>query len=62
MAGVLKLMASIAIIAVAAVATLLVFDVIPAGVFSEVVRKVLLAGIIVALASAAIAFIMRLGR
>lgn len=62
MAGVLKLMASIAIVAIAAVATLLVFDIIPPGVFSDVVRKVLLAGIIVALASAAIVFIVRLGK
>lgn len=62
MAGVMKLMASIAIVAIATVATLLVFDVIPPGVFSDVVKKVLLAGIIIALATAAITFIVRLGK
>lgn len=62
MAGVMKLMASLAIVAIAAVAMLLVFDVIPPGVFSDVVKKILLSGIIIALASAAIAFITRLGK
>ena len=62
MTGMFKLTASIAVILVAGLATLLVFDVIPPDVFSAGVKKILLVGIIVGLASAALAFIFRLGK
>lgn len=62
MTGIIKLTASIAILLVAGLATLLVFDVIPSDIFSTVVRKILLVAIIVGLTAGALAFISRLGR
>jgi len=62
MSGMIKLTASIAILLVAGLAILLVFDIIPPDVFSTGVRKVLLVGIIVGLTSGVLAFISRLGR
>lgn len=62
MTGIIKLTASIAILLVAGLATLLVFDVIPSDIFSAVVRKILLVAIIVGLTAGALAFISRLGR
>lgn len=62
MTGMIKLTASIAIVLVAGLATLLVFDVIPADVFSTGVKKILLVAIIVGLTAGALAFITRLGK
>ena len=62
MTGMIKLMASIAILLVAGLATLLVFEVIPPDVFSAGVKKILLLGIIVGLTAGALAFITRLGK
>ena len=62
MTGIIKFTASIAVLLVAGLATLLVFDVIPADVFSVGVRKIVLTGIIVGLTAVALAFIMRAGR
>ena len=62
MSGIIKLTASIAILLVAGLAMLLVFDVIPPDVFSTGVKKILLVGIIVGLTSGALAFISRLGK
>lgn len=62
MSGMIKLTASIAILLVAGLAILLVFDIIPPDVFSTGVKKVLLVGIIVGLTSGVLAFISRLGR
>jgi len=62
MTGMIKLTASIAILLVAGLATLLVFDIIPPDVFSTGVKKILLVGIIVGLTAGALAFISRLGK
>ncbi len=62
MTGIIKFTASIAVVLVAGLAMLLVFDVIPPDVFSVGVRKIVLTGIIVALTAGALAFIMRIGR
>ena len=62
MSGIIKLTASIAILLVAGLAMLLVFDIIPPDVFSTGVKKILLVGIIVGLTSGALAFISRLGK
>jgi hypothetical protein len=62
MSGMIKLTASIAILLVAGLATLLVFDIIPPDVFSTSVKKILLVGIIVGLTAGALAFISRLGK
>jgi len=59
MTGILKLMASIAVVLVAGLAVMLVFDVIPPDVFGEAVRKIVLTGAIAALAALALAFISR---
>ena len=61
MSGMIKLTASIAILLVAGLAMLLVFDIIPPDVFSTGVKKILLVGIIVGLTSGALAFISQLG-
>jgi hypothetical protein len=62
MSGMIKLTASIAILLVAGLAMLLVFDIIPPDVFSTGVKKILLVGIIVGLTSGALAFISQLGK
>jgi len=62
MTGMIKLTASIAIVLVAGLATLLVFDIIPSDVFSSGVKKILLVAIIVGLTAGALAFITRLGK
>lgn len=62
MSGMIKLTASVAILLVAGLAMLLVFDIIPPDVFSAGVKKILLVGIIVGLTSGALAFISRLGK
>ena len=62
MSGIIKLTASFAILIVAGLATLLVFDIIPPDVFSAGVRKVLLVGIIFGLTAGALAFIARIGK
>ena len=62
MTGMIKLTASIAIVLVAGLATLLVFDIIPPDVFSAGVKKILLVAIIVGLTAGALAFITRLGK
>ena len=62
MTGMIKLTASIVILLVAGLATLLVFDVIPPDVFSTGVKKVLLVGIIAGLTAGALAFISRFGK
>jgi hypothetical protein len=62
MTGMIKLTAAIAVILVAGLATLLVFEVIPAEVFSAGVKKVILVGIIFALTAGALAFIIRPGK
>ena len=62
MSGMIKLTAAIAILLVAGLAMLLVFDIIPPDVFSTGVKKVLLVGIIVGLTSGALAFISRIGK
>lgn len=62
MPGILKLVATVAVIVAAGLAMLLVFDIIPPETFSSGLRKTVLITIIFALASAAIAFITRIGR
>lgn len=62
MTGIIKLAASIAVVVVAGLATLLVFDVIPPDVFSNAIKKILLTGTIAVLTAMALAFIMRLGK
>ena len=62
MTGIFKFVATVAVLLVAGLATLLVFDVIPPDVFSEVVRKVVLSGAIAALTAVALVFIMRFGK
>ena len=62
MTGMIKLTASIAILLVAGLATLLVFDIIPSDLFSTGVKKVLLVAIIVGLTAGALGFITRLGK
>lgn len=59
MSGIMKLLAAIAIVIVAGLALLLVFDVISFADFGKNVKKVVLTGAILALASAALAFIMK---
>ena len=62
MTGIIKLTASIAVILVAGLAMLMVFDIIPPDVFSIGVKKIVLAMVIARLTAAAIAFIMRFGK
>jgi hypothetical protein len=57
--GVIKLLAASVIVLVAALALLVVLEVIPGEVFGEFARKALLVASIVMLASAAIALLMR---
>lgn len=61
MTGMIKLTASLAVVLVAGLATLLVFDIIPSEVFSVGVKKIVLLVVIVGLAAGAVAFIMRIG-
>lgn len=62
MTGIFKFTASIAVLLVAGLATLLVFDVIPPDVFSVGVKKIVLTGAIAGLTAVALAFIMRFGK
>ena len=62
MTGILKLTASIAVVLVAGLAALLVFDVIPPDVFSTAVKKIVLTGAIAVLTAVALTFIMRSGK
>lgn len=62
MTGIIKLTASIAVLLVAGLATLLVFDIIPPDVFSIGVKKIVLASAIAGLTAVALAFIMRFGK
>lgn len=62
MSGMIRLTASIAILLVAGLATLLIFDIIPPDIFSTWVKKILLLGIIVGLTAGALAFISRVGK
>jgi len=62
MTGIIKLTASLTIIAIASLAVLLVFDVIPSGVFSEGVQKTVLLAVIAGLATVAVGFIARIGK
>ena len=62
MSGMIRLTASIAILLVAGLATLLVFDIIPPHIFSTWVKKILLLGIIVGLTAGALAFISQVGK
>ena len=62
MSGMIRLTASIAILLVAGLAMLLIFDIIPPDIFSNWVKKILLVGIIVGLTAGALAFISRVGK
>lgn len=62
MPGMIRLTASIAILLVAGLAMLLIFDIIPPDIFSNWVKKILLVGIIVGLTAGALAFISRVGK
>ena len=62
MTGIIKFTASIAVLLVAGLATLLVFDIIPPDVFSQGVKKTILTGAIAGLTAVALAFIMRIGK
>ena len=59
MSGILKSLAAIAVIFVAGLATLMVFDVIPPDFFSAAIKKIVLTGVIIVLAVLALGFIMR---
>lgn len=58
MSGIMKMLAAIAVVLVAGLALLLVFDVISLDAFGAGVKKVVLVSTIIGLASAALAFIM----
>ena len=62
MTGNIRLTASIAVLLVAGLATLLVFDIIPPDVFSNAIKKIVLTGAIASLTAIALAFIMRFGK
>ena len=62
MEGIIKLMAAIAVILIAGLAMLMVFDIIPPDVFSVGVKKIVLATVITGLTAAAVAFIIRFGK
>ena len=62
MTGIIKITASIAVLLVAVLAALLVFDVIPPDVFGESVKKIVLTGAIAGLTAVALALIMRIGK
>ena len=62
MTGIIKLAASIAVILVAGLAMLMVFDIIPPDVFSIGVEKIVLVAVIAGLTAAAVAFIIRFGK
>ena len=62
MTGIIRLTASIAVLLVAGLATLLVFDIIPPDVFSNAIKKIVLTGAIASLTAIALAFIMRFGK
>ena len=58
MSGIMKLLAAIGVVIVAGLALLLVLDVISFADFGENVKKVVLVSAILALAAAALGFIM----
>jgi hypothetical protein len=62
LANVLRLVAAGAIVLLAVLGVLVVFDVIPRDAFGELSTKIVLLACIVALASGAIAFLMRAGK
>ncbi len=62
MSGIIRLAASILILLVAGLATALIFDVIPADVFGEALKKILLTTAVAGLAIAALAFVARAGK
>ena len=62
MTGIIRLTASIAVLLVPGLATLLVFDIIPPDVFSNAIKKIVLTGAIASLTAIALAFIMRFGK
>ena len=62
MAGVLRLLAMIAVLIVAALALLMIFDVIPREVFSAGLGKVVLSTLVIGLTAAAIAYLARPGK
>ena len=62
MIGIVKFTASVAVLLLAGLATLLVFEVIPPEVFSQGVKKTLLTLVIAGLTAGALAFIVRLGK
>lgn len=62
MSGIIRLAVSILILLVAGLATALIFDVIPADVFGEALKKVLLTAAIAGLTIAALAFVARAGK
>ena len=55
--GLLRLVAASAIILIATLAMLMLFDVIPQSAFTELSRKILLAGCVVTLAGVGLAFL-----
>jgi hypothetical protein len=62
LSGTLKLVAMFAVLALATLAGLLVLEVIPRAAFTELLAKVVLLALIVALAVFAIGMLMRSGR
>ena len=57
LSGLLRIVAATAIVLIAGMAMLMVFDVIPQSTFSDLARKILLVGCVVGLAGVALAFL-----
>ena len=55
--GFLRIIVSTAVVVIATLAMLMVFDVIAMDAFTELTRKILLAGCVMALAGVALAFL-----
>jgi|GEM_PF-4482296 len=62
LAGSLKVIAGMAIVALAGLASLFVLDVIPHSMFNELAGKILLLVLVIALATAALWVVVRLGK
>lgn len=62
LSGSLRVIAGMAILALAVLASLLVLDVIPHSMFSDLAGKILLLVLVVALATAALWVVVRLGK
>ena len=62
LSGVLKLVGALALVLLALLALLVVFDVLPRTVLGEFATKILLAACILGLVSAGIAFLTRSGK